>query len=247
MEGARVLISGMGGELGSRAAVMCEQQPWIGAISGLDIDPPRRRLRRSEFHRIEPRDRRRTVQVVKEFDPQVVLHLGIWEPYARANPRSAVERSHAMAINVLGAAAECKSLQAIVVRSGIEIYGRRRGTATRPDESVPVDPTSTFGRILADIEATALRAGRAADVPVTMVRLAPVVGPHVPSPLGRYLRLPLVPVSMLADPAFSLVHVEDAGHALVAAGHRRHDGAVNVVAPGAVTATQAGFGPVTLA
>jgi UDP-glucose 4-epimerase len=76
-------------------------------------------------------------------------------------------------------------------------------------------------------------------VPATLVRLAPVVGPHVPSPLGRYLRLPVVPISLLADPAFSLLHVEDAARALVAAARAGWDGPVNVVAPGAVTAAQA--------
>jgi UDP-glucose 4-epimerase len=235
----RVLISGMGGELGSRVAALLEQQDWAGEITGVDIDPPRGRLRRASFHRLEPRDRRRTVAVVKEFDPEIVLHLGIWEPHARANPPSAVERSHAMAVNVLGAAAECRSLKGIAVRSGIEVYGRRRSAPTRPDESAAVAPTSTFGRILVDVERTAERAGAAAGVPVTHVRLGPVVGPHVPSPLGRYLRLPVVPVSLVSDPAFSLVHIDDAARALIAAAHRVPPGPVNVVARGAVTATQA--------
>jgi UDP-glucose 4-epimerase len=236
--GLRVLVSGMGGELGSRVAVALEQQSWAAEICGFDIDPPRRRLRRAEFHRLEPRDRRRTVALVQDFDPHVVLHLGVFEPHARANPTSAVERSRAVAVNMLGAVAECPSLESIVVRSGIEVYGRRRGAPTRPDESVSPDPTSSFGRIVHDVEQVARQAA-AGRVPVTAVRLAPVMGPHLPSPLGRYLRLPLVPVSMLADPAFSVVHVDDATRALVAAAVHRPDGPVNVVASGAVTATQA--------
>ena len=86
------------------------------------------------------------------------------------------------------------------MRSGIEVYGRRRGATARPDEAVHPDPTSAFGRTLALVEEVAEGAGRAADVPVTLLRLAPVLGPHVPSPLGRYLRLPVVPVELLADP-----------------------------------------------
>jgi UDP-glucose 4-epimerase len=46
-------------------------------------------------------------------------------------------------------------------------------------------------------------------------------------------------VSLLADPAFSVLHMEDAARAFVSAVQHRHDGPVNVVAPGAVTATQA--------
>jgi UDP-glucose 4-epimerase len=76
-------------------------------------------------------------------------------------------------------------------------------------------------------------------VPVTSLRFAPLVGPHFPSPLGRYLRLPLVPVSGLSDLPFALLHQEDAASAIVAAIDHGPDGPVNVVAPGAVTASQA--------
>jgi len=237
--GQRVLISGMGGELGSRVAQLLESEPWVGAIEGIDIDPPRLRLRRAHFHRVPPRDRRRTYEVIARFDPHVLLHLALYEPHARANPRSAVERSEAAALAVLGTAAECGSLRQIVVRSGIEVYGRRRGAATRPDETVPPDPTTPFGRCLHHAEQLARAASVATGAPATLLRFAPVVGPHVPSPLGRYLRLPVVPVSLLANPSFSLLHVEDAAQAIVLAAQRGYDGPLNVVAPGAVTAEQA--------
>lgn len=238
-ERRRVLVSGMGGELGSRVAALLEQEPWVGDIEGIDVDPPRRRLRRAGFHRVEPGDRRRTVGLVRQFDPEVIVHLGVYEPNARAAPARAAALTSAASLHVLGGAVECPSLQAVVVRSGIEVYGRRRGAVTRPDETTPPEPTSGFGRMLLHVEDLARRAGEAAGVPVTLVRLGPVVGPHVPSPLGRVLRLPAVPVSLLADPAFSLTHVEDAAAALVAAAARRWDGPVNVVSTGAVTTTQA--------
>lgn len=234
----RVLITGMGGELGTRVAQLVEELPVVTAVEGLDVEPPRRRLRRAGFHRIDPRDRHRTVGVVRDFEPEVVLHLGVYEPNARSSPRSAFERTVAGAIGVLGAASECPCLRRIVARSGIEIYGRRRGAATRPDESVLPDPTSPFGHSLLHAEGLALAAGDAASVPVTLLRFAPLVGPHFPSPLGRYLRLPVVPVSALADPPFSLLHQEDAAAAVVAALGSDHDGPVNVVGPGAVTASQ---------
>jgi nucleoside-diphosphate-sugar epimerase len=85
----------------------------------------------------------------------------------------------------------------------------------------------------------ALEAGTVAGVPVTAVRCAPIVGPSFPSPLGRYLRLPVVPVDPISELPFSLLHQEDAAHALVAAAHARFDGPLNVVGVGAVTASQA--------
>ena len=64
------------------------------------------------------------------------------------------------------------------------------------------------------------------------LRLAPVLGSHVPSPLGRLLRLPVVPVPALADPPFQLLHQEDAARAMVEALLRGVDGPLNVVGAG---------------
>lgn len=235
----RVLISGMGGELGTRVASLLEDQPWVEHLTGFDVEPPRRRLRRAEFHRIHPRERARIVRLVHEVDPHAVVHLGVYEPNARTGPRSAQERTAAASLAVLGAAARCSSLQVVVARSGIEIYGRGRGAPSRPDESVPPRPTSAFGRSLLAMEQLAFEVGKVASVPVTTLRFAPIVGPHFPSPLGRYLRQPVVPVPLLAEAPFSLLHQEDAARAFVEAISARYQGPVNVVAEGAITAVQA--------
>ncbi|MGZ6983008.1 MAG: NAD-dependent epimerase/dehydratase family protein, partial [Ilumatobacteraceae bacterium] len=78
MRGQRVLVSGMGGELGSLVASLLEAEAWVGSILGIDVDPPRRRLHRSEFHLIDPRDRQRIVDLVVPFDPHVLVHLAVW-------------------------------------------------------------------------------------------------------------------------------------------------------------------------
>ena len=123
------------------------------------------------------------------------------------------------------------SLEAIVVRSGIEVYGRNRGVPRRPDEDVPPAPTTDFGRTLLDVEDRLAAVAESAAVPLTSLRFAPLVGSHVPSPLGRLLKLAVVPFNVLADPAFALLHADDAASALEAALFRRVDGPVNVVAP----------------
>ncbi|MEA3184440.1 MAG: UDP-glucose 4-epimerase [Ilumatobacteraceae bacterium] len=239
MRGQRVLVSGMGGELGSLVASMLEDQPWVGPILGIDIDPPRRRLHRSEFHRIDPRDRHRIVELVTRFDPHVLVHLAVWEPDARAGTTLAKRLTCESATSIISAAAECPSLQAIVVRSGTEIYGRGRGALTRPDEDSPTHPTSEYGRMVAAIEATAQTVGDRVGVAVSALRLAPVLGPHVPSPLGRALRQPVVPFSVLADSAFAVTIDSDAARAFVAAAEQRPQGPLNVVGPGAITTMQA--------
>jgi len=239
VRGQRVLVSGMGGELGSLVAAMLEAEPWVGPIMGVDVDPPRRRLRRATFHRIEPHRRDAIVDVVTDFDPHVLVHVAVWEPDARVGTSQARAFTDDAAIAFLGAAAECRSLQSIVVRSGIEAYGRGRHSLTRPDEQAPLEPTSQYGRMVVGIEATARATGQRVGVPVTALRLAPVLGPHVPSPLGRLLRQPMVPFSLLGDAAFSVVHDDDAARAFVAAAERRVDAPVNVVGAGAITGLQA--------
>lgn len=239
MAGQRVLVSGMGGELGSRVAALLEEQPWVGTLEGLDADPPRRRLHRARFHRIVPGQHDRTVEIITRFNPHVVVHIAVWEPYSRTNPATARQLTDEAAVSILGAAAECRALESIVVRSGIEIYGRARHSATRPDEDAPIDPTTTYGRMVAGIEQTARRIGERIGVTVGALRLATVLGAHVPSPLGRLLRSPAVPFSALADPPFAVALDSDIAEAFVAAAEARLDQPLNIVAPGAVTALQA--------
>jgi UDP-glucose 4-epimerase len=147
----RVLITGMGGELGTRLANQLGADDRVEAILGVDIDPPRRR-HPAEFHRIDPRDRARTSALIARFAPTALLHLGVYEPYARSSPRSAVERTAAGTLAAVTASVEAGALDRIVVRSGIEIYGRRRRSPLRPDEDVRPDPTSPFGHQLLHVE-----------------------------------------------------------------------------------------------
>ena len=231
----RVLVTGMGGELGVRVANLLSARPDVEAVRGIDLDPPRRRTHDVEFVRVDPCSRRKVVPLVRELDPTVVVHLGIYEPNARTGPKLAAQLNEWGTLNALGAAAECPSLERIVVRSGIEIYGRGRGQATRPDESVVPMPTSSFGRQLLRVEELALETGRSAGAVVTSLRFASLTGAALPSPLGRYLRLPVVAFGGLGDLPFCLLHQNDAADAVVAAVAAGPDAPVNVVGSGATT------------
>ncbi len=235
----RVLVTGMGGELGTRVAQLLEDKPWVTAILGVDFVPPRRRLRRAEFRRIDPRERDRLVALVTEFEPDVVAHFGVYEPASRMSPASAAERTELCTIATLSAAARTGKLEYVVVRSGLEVYGPRSARVSVPDEDVMPAPASPYGVSLLDVEAQAAGLRVRHGVKVCALRYAPVVGSHTPSPLGRLLRLPLVPVAAFADPPFSLLLPDDAADAMVAAIEHRYDGPLNVVGPGAASPWQA--------
>lgn len=235
----RVLVTGMGGELGTRVAQLLEERTEVAEIVGVDFVPPRRRLRRSEFRRIDPRDREKLADFVAEVAPDAVAHFGVYEPGSRLDPRLAALYSHRCTVAALGAAARTGRLRAVALRSGLEVYGRGRGRPGVPDEEAPVAPSSPYGRTCLEVEALATDLGRRHDIPVAALRMAPVAGSHVPSPLGRVLRLPVVPVPALADPAFQLLHQEDAARGMVEALLRGFDGPLNLVGPGAASVWQA--------
>ncbi len=234
-----MLVTGMGGELGTRVAQLIEARDWASDVVGVDFVPPRRRLRRATFRRIDPRDRDRLTAFVEEFAPQVIAHFGVYEPASRMTPASAKERTDACTAATLNAAARTGALEYVVVRSGLEVYGPPTGRVSVPDEDAVPAPTTAYGRSLLAVEAAAKGVALRCGVPVGALRYAPVLGSHVPSPLGRLLRLPVVPVSAVSDPPFSLLHPDDAARSMVAAIERRLDGPCNVVGSGAATPWQA--------
>ena len=88
----RVLVTGMGGELGTRVAQLIEAREWATEVVGVDFVPPRRRLRKAQFHRIDPRDGDRLAAFVENYAPHVVAHFGVYEPASRMTPASAPGR-----------------------------------------------------------------------------------------------------------------------------------------------------------
>ena len=154
-------------------------------------------------------------------------------------PAIAAQRTELCTVVALSAAARAGRLERVVVRSGLEVYGRGAGSVMVPDESVPPAPATPYGVSLLQVEAVAAGLGRRHGVSVVPLRYAPVVGSHVPSPIGRLLRLPIVPVSATSDPPFQLLHPEDACVAMVRAVLSDHDGPLNIVGSDAASPWQA--------
>lgn len=239
MKGRRVLITGMGGELGSLVASMVERTDWAGDIVGFDVDPPRRHLSRAQFHRVDATDHDRIASLITEFNPHVLLHVGVWEPHARLATNEAETCTRLVAKAVFDAAHQADALETAVVRSGVEIYGRGAYSPAIAVETTPTAPNTTYGRMCLNIEEQATELRTARGVNVCTLRLAPVLGAHVPSPLGRLMRLPAIPYYGLGNPVFSVVEDHDAATAFVQAGERDADGIVNIVANGAISMLRA--------
>lgn len=239
MRGRRVLITGMGGELGSLVASLTENSEWAGEIKGFDVDPPRRLLKRSQFVRVAPHEHDRIAELIQDFNPHVLLHVGVWEPDARLATGPAEECTEQVAKAVFDAAHQAEALETAVVRSGIEIYGPGSYSPDIAVESTPIAPNTVYGRMCRTIEEQSSELRTARGINVCTLRLAPVLGAHVPSPLGRLLRLPVIPYYGVGNPIFSVVEDFDAATAFMQGAQRDADGVVNIVANGAISMLRA--------
>ena len=239
MKGRRVLVTGMGGELGSLVTSMVERTSWAGDIMGFDVDPPRRHLSRAQFHRVNATEHDRIASLIQEFNPHVLMHVGVWEPHARLATVEAESCTHHVAKAVFDAAHQGEALETVVVRSGVEIYGAGSYSPAIAVETTPIAPNTTYGNMCLNIEEQATELRTARGVNVCTLRLAPVLGAHVPSPLGRLMRLPAIPYYGLGNPVFSVVEDHDAATAFIQAGERDADGVVNIVANGAISMLRA--------
>ena len=235
----RVFVTGMGGEIGTRVARHLEADDKMDAIAGMELEPHRRMLLRAAYHYVDPLDRVKVAKVIHEFKPTVVVHMGIYEPHSRSTPEQAESRTEGGTAALLDACRSVGTVEHLAVRSGLEVYGRRRGSSECPDESAPVAPTTRFGTILAGVEAATREAGADIGASVFRLRCAPVTGAHLPSPLARYLRMPLVPVPLPPAKQFSLVHVDDVAHAMYVAATLGLEDTLNLVAEDTINVYQA--------
>ena len=189
----RVLVTGMGGELGTRVANLLEADETVTEIVGIDSTRRGAASPASEFHRVDPRDRRKAVHLVRDLDPDrgpAPRRLRAQRPHRphRGPPRH-------RGLGGLGARRRRRVPVAPAHRGAVRHRGlrppprgrhpARRVGAARPHLAVRRArwPTSRRWRS---------RPAGSAGVPVTSLRFAPIVGPSIPSPLGRYLRLPVV-------------------------------------------------------
>lgn len=236
----RVLVAGMGSAIGTNIAACLEADPAVTALAGMDLEPPRRFLPTAEFHFVQPGDAARVTEIVTEFKPTVVVHAWVFEPRARSSPGQARIRTMAGTESLLGALRHIDTVERIAVRSGVAIYGRGRGSAEAPTIDEPPRPTTTFGDMLTRVEDRSRAVADDLGATAVPVRLASVMASNLPNPLGRYLRLPVVPTPITTK-RFGVVHLGDAARVVAAAATATNpiDTPLNVMAADPVTPVQA--------
>lgn len=237
----RVLITGVASHFGTELARRLEADPAYDHVAGLDTQPPRGGLERTEFIEADIRGEH-LAGLLAGVRPDTVVHNQI---VRRPGPGMSAGTAHD--INVIGslqlltACEQTETIEAIVIRGSAGVYGSEPAAPQFFDEEMTrMYPRRTrFQRDAGEIEAYfETYANSHPSVTCTMLRYQPAIGPSVETQITRYLALAAPPTYLGFDPRLQLIHEDDALDALVAAVERPVRGAVNVAGPGTVGLTR---------
>jgi UDP-glucose 4-epimerase len=221
-----VLITGVGRNLGTHVANSLAADPTFDRIIGLDTVPAEG-LGRAEFVRAD------------------IRHPLIGKVLDQARVDTVVHTSSntdvAGIASLLAACERSVSVTRVVAASTTAVYGASRHDPAVFTEQMraPADVSAGARRSAVDAEGY-LRtfAHRRPDVAVSVLRLAPLIGPTVDSWLTRYLALAVAPTALGFDPRMQLLHESDAIEVLCRAALANHPGVTNVAGDGVLTLAQ---------
>jgi UDP-glucose 4-epimerase len=235
----RVLITGVSSPPGARVAMRLADDPHVEHVFGVDTRRPSDALaRRITFIDADLRkgDLAGTLGLA---GPQVVIHSDIVQfPEPGRSARTLHDRNVMGTLQLLAACAQLPGLRALVVRGSAAIYGSEPDAPAFFTEDLARAGVlrTRFQRDVGELERLVEAfARRRPAVPCTVLRLQPVIGPTLDTPIMRLLRAPVVPTFLGFDPRLQFVLDDDAVGAVVAAVHRPVRGPVNVAGDGTVS------------
>jgi UDP-glucose 4-epimerase len=240
-----VLITGVSRFLGGRLAALLAADPQIERIIGIDTVPPRTAdhamLDRTEFVRADIRNPL-IAKVMTQARVTTVVHAALM-----ASPRPVGNRVAMQEMNVIGtmqllaACQKSDTVERLVLRSTTAVYGCGPDDPAVFTEDMHPHEGGQSGYAKDAVEVEGYVRGfarRRADVGVSVLRLANILGPTVDNALARYLAMPVVPSSLGFDPRLQLLHEDDAVEALRLATVAHRPGVVNVAGAGVVSLAQ---------
>ena len=237
-----VLVTGVSRYLGGRFARLLTAQPGIKRVIGVDVIPPPVDIGNAEFVRADIRNPM-IAKIITQAEVDTVVHMNVI-----ATPLSAGGRVSQKEINVIGTMqllAACQKspiIRRLVVKSSAAVYGSSpRDPAMFTEDMGPKSlPRAGFGKDSVEVEGYVRGfARRRADVEISMLRLANIVGPGIRTSLTDYFSLPVIPTPLGFDARLQLVHENDALQGLLLATLGASVGIVNVAGDGIITVQQA--------
>jgi UDP-glucose 4-epimerase len=242
MAASRVLVTGVGRDLGAVLARMLSDDPQIEAVVGVDTHPPSSDLGRAEFVRADIRNPL-IAKVIASSRIDTVVHMNVLPSPLLPGGRAAMKEVNVIgSMQLLAACQKASSVRTLVLKSTTQIYGRStRDPAVLDEDSEPREvPTSGYAKDAVEVEGYVRGfARRRPDVAVCVLRICDLIGPRIDSAATRYFNSPVAPTVLGADPRLQLCHEDDALAVLRLAADGRHRGTYNVAGDGVLLLSQA--------
>jgi UDP-glucose 4-epimerase len=235
----RVALTGTRGVVGSLLGERLDADERCRRLVLLDLAPPKRRLRKAAFYRVDLTEPRSSLQLSEVFareEPDVVVHLAFLQHPIR-NPTYEHELESIGTGHLLRALEAVPRRTALVVSSSTLVYGARPDNPNFLSEDAPLRGRPDYPLVGEKIDAERQVASfrERTGLPVVVLRTAPLLGP-VPSLAARYLSLPAVPTVLGFNPLIQCLHPDDAVEAYRLAIERAAvegaSGTYNIVARG---------------
>lgn len=246
-EGRVVAVTGACSFLGRNLIAILEADPGVSRVLALDVARPDTAGDKTRFVELDltaPSAERALSEQLADERTRTLVHLAfLGAPTAPGGPEAHAEGfAHELealgTVRLLRAARRALADRArarLVLASHTWLYGAHRWNPNFLDEEHPLR-CDTSERWLADrVEAErAARelAGRVPSLELSILRMAPLLGPTAKSPVSRWLGRRLVPTLLGFDPLVQLLHEVDALAALRRAESASARGTFNVVSRG---------------
>jgi UDP-glucose 4-epimerase len=144
-------------------------------------------------------------------------------------------------MQLLAACQKSDTVERVVIRSTTAVYGCGPADPAVFTEDTAPSQSLRGGYAKDAVEVEGYVRGfarRRPDIHVSVLRMAPVLGPTIDNGLTRYLGMPVVPTPLGFDPRLQLLHEDDAVEVLRLATGSNRPGVVNVAGDGVVTLSQ---------
>jgi UDP-glucose 4-epimerase len=230
----KVLITGISGGKGRRLARNLLERRGSYQVSGVDRVNWEARPRQIRLSVVDVR-KKKFEDVIRRERPDSIVHLASIRHF---NTHPAVRHE----VNVNGTRrmiefAIAHGVKQIVIPTSSYVYGALPENPYYMDESFPLSVSRTYPemRDLAEQDMTASASmWQHPEVRISVLRPVNVLGYHVHSTIGRYLRRSRVPTVLGFDPMIQFIHEDDLAEAIALAIEHDLRGVFNIVGPGAV-------------
>jgi UDP-glucose 4-epimerase len=239
--GRVALVTGVSTDLGASTARALAADDEVDKVVGVDVVPPRSHLEGVKFVRADIRNPV-VGKVLAVEDIDTVVHLSVRPASGRGGRSSMKETNVIGTMQLLAACQRAAGVRKLVLKSSTEVYGASsRDPAMFTEDMAPRrTPRSGYAKDTVEVEGYVRGlARRRPDILVTTLRMARLLSTRMDSPLGRYLRMPVVPTVLGFDPRIQVLHDEDALAVLRRAVVNDIAGTFNVAGEGVVMLSQA--------